>query len=295
MDVPSPLDGVVKELKVRVGDKVSEGSLILIAEADLAPAGVAPPQKVREGGHATGEGAPVADYGAASGVYFTIEVRVPDIGDFKNVPVIEILVKPGDMVKPEDPLVTLESDKATMDVPSPQAGNVAELKVKMGDKVSEGSVILTLEAGAAAEDAKPTEAAQPRPRRRARPKSRAPFRRGRYLLRDDSAGRGSGRLFGRVPRGRSWPVHGPRRALPTLGGVCLNVGCIPSKALLHTAAIMDEVKAMAAHGIGYSACRKSTSPAAQAQGEGRRQTYLGLRRYGEGAEGDGGDWHRPLS
>src|SRR6185369_6759028 len=81
----------------------------------------------------------------------TIEVKVPDIGDFTDVPVIEILVKPGDTVKPEDPLVTLESDKATMDVPSPAAGKVQEIKVKLNDKVSEGSLLMTLEgAGAAA-------------------------------------------------------------------------------------------------------------------------------------------------
>ena len=82
----------------------------------------------------------------------TVEVKVPDIGDFKDVPVIEVLVKPGDAVKPEDPLVTLESDKATMDVPSPAAGTVKAISVKVGDKVSEGSALLTLEgaAGAAA-------------------------------------------------------------------------------------------------------------------------------------------------
>src|SRR5215475_10140020 len=79
----------------------------------------------------------------------TMEVKVPDIGDFKDVPIIEVFVKPGDAVKTEDPLVTLESDKATMDVPSPAAGTVKELQVKVGDKVSEGSVILTLDAAAA--------------------------------------------------------------------------------------------------------------------------------------------------
>src|SRR2546423_1044285 len=77
----------------------------------------------------------------------TTEIKGPDIGDFKDVPVIEGLVKPGDAIKPEDSLVTLESDKATMDVPSPSAGTVKDIKVKVGDKVSEGSVILTLEAG----------------------------------------------------------------------------------------------------------------------------------------------------
>ena len=91
------------------------------------------------------------------------DIRIPDIGDFKNVPVIEILVKPGDEVVVETALLTLESDKATMDIPSPSAGKVAELKVKIGDKVSEGTVILVLEsAGAAAGDAKPASAGRPR-------------------------------------------------------------------------------------------------------------------------------------
>ena len=76
-----------------------------------------------------------------------IEVKVPDIGDFKNIPVIEILVKPGDTVRAEDPLVTLESDKATMEVPSPAAGTVKEIRIKVGDKVSEGALVLMLEAG----------------------------------------------------------------------------------------------------------------------------------------------------
>jgi len=80
----------------------------------------------------------------------TVEIKVPDIGDFKNVPVIEVLVKPGDVVRKEDPLITLESDKATMDVPAPQAGVVKEIRVKTGDKVSEGSLILVLEARDAA-------------------------------------------------------------------------------------------------------------------------------------------------
>ena len=84
----------------------------------------------------------------------TVEVKVPDIGDFKDIPVIEIFVKPGDTVKPEDSLVSLESDKATMDVPSPVAGVVKELKVKLGDKVSEGSVIVIVDSAAAGE-AKP--------------------------------------------------------------------------------------------------------------------------------------------
>src|SRR5712671_8053427 len=91
----------------------------------------------------------------------TQEVKVPDIGDFKDVPVIQVFVKAGDEVKPEDPLVSLESDKATMDVPSPAAGRVKELKVKVGDRVSEGRVILVLETAGAAAAAQPPAAAAP--------------------------------------------------------------------------------------------------------------------------------------
>src|SRR5438128_1801661 len=93
----------------------------------------------------------------------TVEVKVPDIGDFKDVPVIEVFVKPGDAVKPDDSLITLESDKATMDVPSPSAGVVKDLKLKVGDKVSEGSVILVLETQAGAPSTAPS-TAQPAPR-----------------------------------------------------------------------------------------------------------------------------------
>jgi dihydrolipoamide dehydrogenase len=252
MDVPSPLDGVIKELKIKVGDKVSEGSLILIAEAEAAPAGVAPPQKVKGGGTAAGEGAPVADYGAASGVYGLIEVRVPDIGEFKDVPVIEVAVKQGDRVKPEDPLITLESDKASMDVPSPSAGTVKNLSVKVGDKVSEGSLILTLETGViGAAPAAPSKGAQ------TGAQIPAPF-----------AARHAGAadmecdmlVLGAGPGGYSAAFRSADLGMntvlveryPTLGGVCLNVGCIPSKALLHTASVMDEVKTMAVHGITFA-------------------------------------------
>jgi pyruvate dehydrogenase E2 component (dihydrolipoamide acetyltransferase) len=133
MEVPSPAAGVVKSLAVKLGDKVSAGTPILMLEMDgagtasqaMKPAVSAPP----------------APANAPAGI---AEVRVPDIGDFKDVPIIEIMVKPGDAIAPEQPLVTLESDKASMDVPSPLAGVVADLKVKVGDRVSEGSVILAL-------------------------------------------------------------------------------------------------------------------------------------------------------
>ncbi len=160
----------------------------------------------------------------------SIEVKVPDIGDFKDIPVIEIFVKPGDSVKPEDSLVTLESDKATMDVPSPAAGIVKELKVKLGDKVSEGSVIVVLE-GAATGDAKPSAAAaasapakpadSPAPAAPAKPAAAPVVIPGAatYAGKADIEcemlvlGAGPGRLQRRVPFGRSRHEDRARRAL----------------------------------------------------------------------------------
>jgi len=138
MDVPAPRGGKVKSVGVKVGDKVSEGSVIMAFEAEgSVAAALAEPAK-------PSVSAPPSAVNAPAGL---AEVRVPDIGDFKDVPVIEIFVKVGDTVKAEDPLVSLESDKATMDVPAPLSGTVQAIKVTVGDKVSEGSVILTLVTG----------------------------------------------------------------------------------------------------------------------------------------------------
>ena len=256
MEVPSPVDGVVKDIKVKLGDKVSEGSLILTVDADAGAAGVAPPQKIKEGGHATAAGAPSADYGTA-GVYESIDVRVPDVGDFKDIPIIEVFVKAGDTVKAEDSLITLESDKATMDVPSPVAGAISELKVKLGDKVSEGSLILTLSTGVkgAASAAPPAHGAAPSAGVPAAPAPTAASYAGGTDLECEMLVLGAG------PGGYSAAFRsadlGMKTVLieryATLGGVCLNVGCIPSKALLHTASVMDEVKALGGHGIKYAA------------------------------------------
>ncbi|MFC3694452.1 dihydrolipoyllysine-residue acetyltransferase [Chenggangzhangella methanolivorans] len=138
MDVPSPRTGVVKSVSIKVGDKVSAGVVIMQMEGEGAPAAAA------EAPARTNLTAPPPSVSAPTGV---AEVRVPDIGDFKDVPVIEIFVKPGDEVKAEDPLLALESEKATMDVPSPLSGKVQDIRIKVGDKVSEGAVILTLASG----------------------------------------------------------------------------------------------------------------------------------------------------
>ena len=152
MEVPAPVGGVVKEVKLKVGDKVSEGALIMLLDTTGtgATATAAAPK--------TSVAAPPAPTSAPAGI---AEVRVPDIGDFKDVPVIEVHVKPGDTVKAEDSLITLESDKATMDVPAPLSGKVQEMTIKVGDKVSEGTLIMTLVTDSAATAIAPAAAATP--------------------------------------------------------------------------------------------------------------------------------------
>src|SRR5438874_5767547 len=169
-----------------------------------------------------------------------IEVKVPDIGDFKDVEVIEVLVKPGDAVAKEQSLITLESDKATMEIPSPGAGVVKELRIKLGDKVSQGSPILVLES------------AQPQ-KRPAAPQPAPPAPSASADLECDIVVLGAG------PGGYSAAFRAADLGLktvlveryPTLGGVCLNVGCIPSKALLHVARVIDEVDEVSHFGVAF--------------------------------------------
>ncbi|KND60096.1 Dihydrolipoamide dehydrogenase of pyruvate dehydrogenase complex [Candidatus Burkholderia verschuerenii] len=242
MEVPADAAGTIKEVKVKQGDKVSQGSVIAMIETEGAAASAPAPAP-----------AAAAPAPAASGA--VQDVKVPDIGDFKDIPVIEVHVKPGDKVEKEQSLVTLESDKATMDVPSPAAGVVKELKVKIGDNVSEGTLILTLEGGVAAASPAPQKAA-PAPAAAAAAPMPAP-----------KAGSYSGSadvecdmlVLGAGPGGYSAAFRvadlGMKTVLverySTLGGVCLNVGCIPSKALLHTALVIDEAAALASHGISF--------------------------------------------
>jgi dihydrolipoamide dehydrogenase len=184
-----------------------------------------------------------------------IEVKVPDIGEFKDVAVIEVMVKAGETVAVDTSLIMVESDKASMEIPSSHAGVVKEVKVKTGDKVNEGSAILVLEAAGAAAAPKPAPASQPAA---AAPPQVAP-----------SAASYSGKVdiecdmlvLGAGPGGYSAAFRaadlGMKTVLveryDTLGGVCLNVGCIPSKALLHTASVVDEVRHLTGHGISFGA------------------------------------------
>ncbi len=193
----------------------------------------------------------------------SMDVKVPDIGDFKDVPVIEVFVKPGDVVAAEDSLVTLESDKATMDVPAPAAGKVEKVLVKVGDKVSEGSPIVVLDSTAAvAAKAAPAPAATPSassaPAKPAPPAAAAPIP-GAATYTGKADVECEMLVLGSGPGGYSAAFRAADLGLktvlveryPALGGVCLNVGCIPSKALLHIAAVMDEAKTLGEHGIAF--------------------------------------------
>jgi dihydrolipoamide dehydrogenase len=180
------------------------------------------------------------------------EVTVPDIGDFTDVPVIEVLVKPGDEVAPEDPLVTLESDKATMDVPAPFGGVVRELKVGVGDTVSEGTPILVLDG--AGRDGAADGAAEPEP-------APAPAEPGRGSPAEGADVHAEVLVLGAGPGGYTAAFRaadlGQKTVLveryPVLGGVCLNVGCIPSKALLHVARVLAEAEEAAGQGVAFAA------------------------------------------
>ena len=248
MEVPSPISGVVKEVKIKVGDRVSQGSLILSIETGEEPAAAEeaalppPKEKIREGAAPSPEtGTGAATYGARSGHYDLIEVRVPDIGNFKDVPIIEVAVKQGDRIAADAPLITLESDKASMEVPSPAAGVIKEVVVRVGDKVSEGSLILKLQTAEAAVEP-PAPASKPRPMAEAKGVVHA-----EVLVLGSGPG-GYTAAFRAADLGKK-TVLVERYA--SLGGVCLNVGCIPSKALLHAARVIAETKEMSEHGIVF--------------------------------------------
>ena len=194
-----------------------------------------------------------------------IDIKVPDIGDFKEVAVIELLVKPGDTVKPEQSLITVESDKASMEIPCSHAGVVKALKVKVGDKVSEGSVVLSLEAAQGAGSDAPASAPAATP-------SATPAASPAPVAAPAAAAFGGAAdltcdvlVLGAGPGGYSAAFRAADLGLnvvlveryASLGGVCLNVGCIPSKALLHVAAVVDEVSHLGDLGIEFGAPKVS--------------------------------------
>ncbi len=195
-----------------------------------------------------------------------IDIKVPDIGDFAEVGVIELLVQPGDTVAKDQSLITVESDKASMEIPSSHAGVVKELKVKIGDKVAEGSVVLTLEAAGEAATAPQAAAAAPAAASAAAPAVPAPAAPAPAPAAASYAGGVADYdcdvvVLGGGPGGYSAAFRAADLGLnvviveryKTLGGVCLNVGCIPSKALLHVAAVVDEVKHLEVAGVKFGA------------------------------------------
>ena len=194
----------------------------------------------------------------------TTEVKVPDIGDYSNVPVIEILVKPGDTVTKDQGLVTLESDKATMEVPASAAGVVKEIKVKLGDEISEGTVVAIIDAESAA--AAPAKAEAPKAAPAPAPAAATPAAAPPVPKAAGASGRKADIecqvvVLGSGPGGYTAAFRsadlGTNTVLieryATLGGVCLNVGCIPSKALLHAAKVIDEASHAADIGIDFGA------------------------------------------
>ena len=192
-----------------------------------------------------------------------IEVKVPDIGDFDDVPVIDLFVKVGDTIKVDDAIVTLESDKATMDVPSSTAGVVKEVLVKLGDRVKEGSLLIKVEASAGAAASAPAAAAAPAAA------SATPAAAPAATVAAPAAASHGGSadiecdmlVLGAGPGGYSAAFRSADLGLKTviveryatLGGVCLNVGCIPSKALLHVAAVMEEAEHASDLGVTFAA------------------------------------------
>ena len=192
-----------------------------------------------------------------------VEVIVPDIGNFDSVDIIEVFVKPGDSIAKEDSLITVESDKASMDIPSSHAGVVKEVKVKVGDKVSKDSLILLLEAEAGAPAPAKSEA---KAEAKVETKAEAPKAEAAPVATPTPAAPQGDNdvtcevvVLGSGPGGYTAAFRaadlGKKVVLierySTLGGVCLNVGCIPSKALLHTAKVITETEDTAHHGVNF--------------------------------------------
>jgi len=187
----------------------------------------------------------------------TVEIKVPNIGDFKDVEVIEVLVNPGDSIKEEDSLISVESDKASMEIPAPQAGTVKEVLVAVGDKVSEGSAILKLEAGAAAAPAKEEKKKETAAEKKSETAATAPQAanyNGKVDLSAEVVVLGSGpggytAAFRAADLGKQVILIERHESI---GGVCLNVGCIPSKALLHTAQVINEAAEFGDIGVSFN-------------------------------------------
>ncbi|WP_428609513.1 dihydrolipoyl dehydrogenase [Sedimenticola sp.] len=251
MEIPSPLSGTVQEIFVNLGDKVSKDSLILSLDKAVEPKVAAQEpqptlQKNANSGAAPGD----------AGKTVLQDVYIPDIGDFQDVDVIEVLVMPGDKINVETPMLTLESDKASMEVPSPSSGTVHSVHVKVGEQVSQGDLVLTLEVaspgGAGTQTSSVSSSPAPAaPKVAAGPEPTAYI--GNADIQADVVVLGAGpggytAAFRAADLGKK-VILIERHS--SLGGVCLNVGCIPSKALLHAAKVLEESRDFRNHGLKF--------------------------------------------
>ena len=260
MEIPSSAAGTVKELRVKLGDKVAQGSLVLVLEAANgaaapasapAPAAKAPPAKAAAAAPPTAAAATVPATGAGP-----VEVVVPDIGDFKDVEVIEILVKPGDTVTQEQSLITVESDKASMEIPSSAAGVVKELRVKIGDKVSKGTPVVLL-TGAGAAPASPPAAASAPPAAVA--SSAAPVEPKSTAFATEMGARPQPVDLGPVPGAKPHASPSVRKFARELGVDLTHVRGSGPKGRITTDDVRDHVK-----GVMASGARPVAAPAAAA-------------------------------
>jgi len=235
MDIPASASGKITEICVKLGDSINEGDVVikLAAEGASATTQTTAPAKETKPTAA----APAPQQGGS------VDITVPDLGGAKDVEVIDVLVSVGDDINVEDSLVTVETDKASMDIPSSASGKVTQVTVNVGDAINEGDVVVKVESAAGAS---PAQAATPAPTASAKPKG-------------DADQHAPVVVIGSGPGGYTAAFRAADLGLDVtliekyddLGGVCLNVGCIPSKALLHSAAVISEAREMEKHGISF--------------------------------------------
>ena len=245
MDIPASAAGKVTAINVNVGDAINEGDVVISVESGDAsePAPAAEPAAQPSSEAAS---APASTQGGGK-----IDIAVPDLGGANDVEVIEVLVSVGDEVNVEDSLITVESDKASMDVPSSASGTVTAINISVGDSVNEGDVIVSVEAAGGTATAQESAPAQEKPAVEAPTAAQRP--------QGDADHHAHVVVIGSGPGGYTAAFRAADLGLDvtliekydSLGGVCLNVGCIPSKALLHSAAVISEAREMEKHGISF--------------------------------------------
>ena len=238
MDIPASVAGKITAINVNVGDTINEGDVVIMVESGASEAAApSAPESVQP--------APTA---APAG---KVDVAVPDLGGASDVEVIEVLVSVGDEINAEDSLVTVETDKASMDIPSSASGKIVAINVSVGDSVNEGDVIVSVESSSSAAAPQASAAAAPEAAVEAPAAAQRPA--------GDADHHAQVVVIGSGPGGYTAAFRAADLGLDvtliekydSLGGVCLNVGCIPSKALLHSAAVISEAREMEKHGISF--------------------------------------------